>query len=270
MYYKLFLKIGAQKKGCKCGVELDRSTDYNRIVGGDPVDPVMNVQYFNFKLQYFLEVNKYPWLVGVGDRSRIWCGGTLVASRYVITAAHCFTIVAKHNKTILEVIQASEITVWIGYHNIAKPGGTILKEKKVDVVRLFFHDNYETTVGRQATKPYDISVVELAEAIDLNTFTPACMAKSTDAKTFDGKMATVVGWGFLDSNGTIPNPFVPHEVQVPVIAASKCPGAGGSPADICAGGEGGKDSCGVTHFFKILYLIYDHLGGQWRASNIQT
>ena len=38
-------------------------------------------------------MNKYPWMVAIllpslfGDEP--WCGGTLVASKYVITAAHC-------------------------------------------------------------------------------------------------------------------------------------------------------------------------------------
>ena len=120
-------------------------------------------------------------------------------------------------------------------------GETLLTEKQVAVVSLTHHEDYPTDIGEQSAAPWDITVMELAEAVDLNMYTPACMAKSTDAKTFDGKMATVVGWGFLDSNGTIPNPFVPHEVQVPVIAASKCPGAAGSPADICAGGVEGED-----------------------------
>ena len=47
------------------------------------------------------------------------------------------------------------------------------------------------------------------------------MANSTDATTFDGKTATV---------------------------------AGGRPSDICAGGEGGKDSCQVKTDF-ILYAV---------------
>ena len=39
------------------------------------------------------KMNKYPWMVAIllpslfGDHP--YCGGTLVASKYVITAAHC-------------------------------------------------------------------------------------------------------------------------------------------------------------------------------------
>ena len=35
-----------------------------------------------------LQKNKYPWMVYVRPGNFI-CGGTLVASKYVVTAAHC-------------------------------------------------------------------------------------------------------------------------------------------------------------------------------------
>ena len=192
-----------------------------------------------------LEMNKYPWLVGIGDKFSIYCGGTLVASKYVITAAHCFQSVNKYNGTIMILTSPSEVKVWIGFHNVVKPGGSRLTERKLDVVRLIHHDNYETTVGKQATKSWDLTVVELAKAVDLNMYTPACMAKSTDMTTFDGKMATVAGRGSQSESGAGLSPVVPYEVKVPVIAASKCPGTGGCPCDLCAGGERGKDSCRV-------------------------
>ena len=35
-------------------------------------------------------VDKYPWMVAlVGSNGGQFCGGTLVASKYVVSAAHC-------------------------------------------------------------------------------------------------------------------------------------------------------------------------------------
>ena len=36
------------------------------------------------------QVNKYPWIVSIAVPGfRHYCGGTLVASKYVVSAAHC-------------------------------------------------------------------------------------------------------------------------------------------------------------------------------------
>ena len=39
----------------------------------------------------------------------------------------------------------------------------------------------------------DITIIELAEEVDLTTYTPACLAKTSDTATFDGKNATAYG-----------------------------------------------------------------------------
>ena len=41
-----------------------------------------------------MEVNKYPWIVALirSDKNKAFCAGTLVASKYVVTAAHCIHI----------------------------------------------------------------------------------------------------------------------------------------------------------------------------------
>merc|ERR1719481_513584 len=56
------------KKGCKCGIE----NTQRRIAGGEEVTPM----------------NKYPWLVAIFEKDKTdhLCGGTLVASKYVVTA----------------------------------------------------------------------------------------------------------------------------------------------------------------------------------------
>ena len=55
---------------CSCGVAQRTS----RIVGGVET-----------------EVSEYPWQAGLVDKgsSSIWCGGSLLNSKWVLTAAHC-------------------------------------------------------------------------------------------------------------------------------------------------------------------------------------
>ena len=50
------------------------------------------------------------------------------------------------------------------------------------------HENYDS-----GTVDNDITVIELAQEVDLTTYTPACLAKASDTTTFDGKNATAYG-----------------------------------------------------------------------------
>ena len=99
------------------------------------------------KLSNLCQINKYPWLVRVGDKlGSTYCGGTLVASKYVISAAHCFQQVDQSSGLVTAVTAASDVRVWIGDHNLETSGETSLTEKTVDVVSLIHHDNYQMTL----------------------------------------------------------------------------------------------------------------------------
>ena len=65
-----------------------------------------------------------------------------------------------------------------------------LTEMTIDVISYTNHENYNET---ETTFDNDITIIELAEAVDLNIYTPACMAKTSDTTTFDGKNAWVYG-----------------------------------------------------------------------------
>ena len=65
-----------------------------------------------------------------------------------------------------------------------------LTEMTIDVTKYTNHENYNET---ETTFDNDIVLIELAEAVDLSTYTPACMAKTSDTTTFDGKNAWVYG-----------------------------------------------------------------------------
>ena len=100
--------------------------------------------------------------------------------------------------------------------------------------------------------------------VDLDTYTPACLAQTSDTDTFYGKSAWVYGWGTTSSGGsasaTLLEVFIIYfllrecnrniidEVSVPVVTPTQCAVTMGTREDgqICAGGEAGKDSCQVS------------------------
>ena len=131
------------------------------------------------------------------------------------------------------------VQVRLGEHDLASTTDTTIV-KDVKVKTIFNHENYKPANGSLNN---DITVLELEEEVDLNVYTPACLAKTSDATTFDGKNALVYGWGTTSSGGSSSSKLL--EVEVPVVDKATCSTAMGPMEDgqICAGGVKDKDAC---------------------------
>ena len=138
----------------------------------------MGCKFWNLYLFIILnfQENKYPWIVSIlTDPDDPWtqkCGGTLVASKYVVTSASC----------VHETSPAS-IFVMLGEHNISK---TEENQRIHDVLYIFPHEYFYAS-----TKTHDIAVLELATHVNLGVFTPICLAKTSDGELTNGPMPSV-------------------------------------------------------------------------------
>ena len=147
---------------------------------------------------------KYPWLVAIMRRNPDGfhgCGGTIIASRFVITAAHCTyeVKVLVHNgpRIVITEFRGRDMAVRIGEYNVAVYGETGL-EKNINVLQIHRHDEWRQSLNQPFNRGgYDFAILELETDINLKVFPPACLAKETDGTTFDGKKVTVVGWGLM-------------------------------------------------------------------------
>ena len=63
-----------------------------------------------------------------------------------------------------------------------------LPEMTIDVASYTNHESYSSV-----TTDNDITIIKLAQEVDLATYTPACLAKTSDTTTFDGEDAWVYG-----------------------------------------------------------------------------
>ena len=225
-------------------------------------------------------MNKYPWLVRLAEVKKPeegFCGGTLVASKYVITASHCTYEYNKYGSAVIGKFLPTDLQLSIGdyYQNTFDETG---REKTLKIKRIKRHPKYEKNQiipGPTLNNGYDIAILELWVDVDLTQYTPACLAKQTDGTRFNGKRAVVYGWG-KTANPSVAwprpkSPNYPSEIELKIGASScidlaeKKPDAmirqAQEPRMLCAGRDEDVETvqagtCSVSRYYSKNLSIY--------------
>ncbi|MGD8846883.1 MAG: trypsin-like serine protease, partial [Desulfobacteraceae bacterium] len=174
-------------------------------------------------------VDTYPWMTALLDKSshELFCGGSLIAENWVLTAAHCVNIESP-----------SEIQVYIGGVSLTDLSGGELR----DVSRIYSHEDFKSEEN-------DIAVLKLSEP---STKKPIGLASvELDDGLADGTSLWTAGWGVTgnEEDAQISNDLL--HVEVPLRDHDICE-ANYQELDetsitdkmVCAGDtEGTRDSC---------------------------
>ena len=65
-------------------------------------------------------------------------------------------------------------------------GETSLAERTLEVADIKRHENF-INAGNNGNSDADIAILELSEHLDLQTYTPSCLARTSDRTAFDGE-----------------------------------------------------------------------------------
>uniref|UniRef100_A0A8C1GK67 Peptidase S1 domain-containing protein n=1 Tax=Cyprinus carpio TaxID=7962 RepID=A0A8C1GK67_CYPCA len=160
------------------------------------------------------QAGSWPWQVSLQmERYGHVCGASLVASRWLVSAAHCF-------------IQAHALLF----------GVTATRQ----IRRIVLHSQYD-----QFTSDYDIALLELSAPVFFNELVqPVCIPASSHAFT-SGTSCFVTGWGVLSEEGELATLL--QEATVNIISHNTCNKMyddAVTPRMLCAGNiQGGVDAC---------------------------
>ncbi|XP_063608356.1 trypsin-3-like [Penaeus indicus] len=181
---------GTQASGCKqvCG-KAPKSAGATKIVGGQASQP-----------------GEYPWMVRLSIRVGFLtylCGGSIITSLHIITAAHCVDY------------RAPEVTVVAGEHNVETEDEGITQT--IGAKKVAMHPKFDAT-----TSANDIAVITLQSPLEwTDNVGPICLPPD---KTFGNSEAVIVGWGLLDNLDLTP-PDELQEAGVTVFDHGECKSA---------------------------------------------
>jgi secreted trypsin-like serine protease len=232
----IFLLVVGQS-GC-AALEVDDpelvGTDENEIIGGNEATP-----------------GEYPWQVQLQIPGYLhWCGGSIIDTDWVLTAAHC-----------VQGVAAGSFTVRAGLHDRFAPDGNVQTRSVAQVVR---HPDYNS-----ATIENDVALLRLSAPF---VFTPRVQPiEVATGIPPAGSLAPVSGWG-----QTAPGSASADELQetiLPVQSTATCNAAGTLPllvraSMVCAGFVGGNSGGCHGDSGGPLVVEKDTFSGGWEQIGV--
>uniref|UniRef100_A0A3Q1ERB6 Tryptase-2-like n=1 Tax=Acanthochromis polyacanthus TaxID=80966 RepID=A0A3Q1ERB6_9TELE len=178
---------------------------------------------------------RWPWMVHVSmttfdGRSKWRCGGTLLTSQWVLSAAHCLDGLQKP--------AFHRSMVWIGTHKLQKLSGRYMG---IDTVIL--HPHFYSLTNGFAN---DIALIKLKKKVVFSQNVTLVQLASANDVFGPSSDCWIIGWGQIGNGVPLPDPETLQQLKIPLMTQSSCEVDRFQTLSwvVIAGDEaGGKDSC---------------------------
>ncbi|KAM9857053.1 transmembrane protease serine 6 [Aulostomus maculatus] len=221
----------SDEKQCDCGLRQFSS----RIVGGTNATE-----------------GEWPWQASLQVRGTHICGGALISSQWVVSAAHCFYDDRLYSPSMW--------TVYLGKLRLSRSSPT---EEVSRVQRIHLHPYYD-----DESHDYDLALLKLDQppAMLAGHARPACLPPATH-QLEPGLLCWVTGWGALREGGRASD--ILQKVDVLLVSEDACVRSYGhlvTPRMLCAGYRSGeKDACQGDSGGP---LVCQELSGRWFLAGV--